>query len=63
MEAVDTDGIEGLGLVPYAVKFAELEQLANLNPTYKIFPEVTKADGIEGVGRKTDASGSDEEFL
>jgi len=56
-EAVNTDGIEGLGLVPYAVKFAELEQLANLKSTHKVLPEVTNADGIE-VSRETDANGS-----
>ena len=61
-EAVKTDGIEGLGLVPYAVKFAELEQLANLKSTQKVLPEVTNADGIEGMSYKINASGSDDEM-
>jgi len=61
-EAVNTDGIEGLGLVPYAVKFAELEQLANLKSTLKVLPEVTTADGIE-VSRETDAMGSSHEKI
>lgn len=61
-EAVNTDGIEGLGLVPYAVKFAELEQLANLNPTEKVLPEVTNADGIE-ASRETDTEGSYDEKI
>jgi len=61
-EAVKTDGIEGLGLVPYAVKFAELEQLANLKSTLKVLPEVTTADGIE-VSRETDAMGSSHEKI
>lgn len=61
-EAVKTDGIEGLGLVPYAVKFAELEQLANLKSTFKVLPEVTTADGIEAK-QATDATGSDDERI
>ncbi len=47
-EAVTTDGIEGLGLIPYAVKFAALEQFANLNLPQKALPEVATADGIDG---------------
>ena len=61
-EAVKTDGIEGLGLVPYTVKFAELEQLANPKSTHKVLPEVTNADGIE-VSRETDAIGSSHEKI
>lgn len=42
--------IEVLGLVPSDVTFTALEQFANLNPTHKILPEVTRADGIEALG-------------
>ncbi len=65
-EAVTTDGIEGLGLVPYAVTFAALEQFANLNSPHKVLPEVTTADGIDGIGRQieaTEAGGSDDEII
>jgi hypothetical protein len=57
-EAVTTDGIEGLGLVPYAVTFAALEHLANPNPTLKVLPKVATADGVDGIDRKTGANGS-----
>jgi hypothetical protein len=59
-EAIPANGIEGLGLVPYSLKLRELNQLNNLNPSVKALPKTAMAaDGIEGVGGKTDASGSE----
>jgi hypothetical protein len=59
-EAIPADRIEGLGLVPYSLKLKELNQLNNLNPSVEALPKAAMAaDGIEGVGGKTDASGSE----
>ena len=48
--ALPVDGIEGLGLVPYSVKFTELNKLGNLNPTTNALPKVAKTDGTEVRG-------------
>ncbi|HUX98751.1 MAG TPA: hypothetical protein VMV49_04300, partial [Candidatus Deferrimicrobium sp.] len=62
-EAIAADGIEGLGLVPYSVTFAELKHLANLKSPQKYSRKLSPADGIAGICRETEASGSDENFL
>jgi len=48
-KAISADGIEGLGLVPYSVKFAELNNLTNLKSTVK-HSRKRSADGIEVLG-------------
>ncbi|HUX98377.1 MAG TPA: transposase [Candidatus Deferrimicrobium sp.] len=62
-EAIAADGIEGLGLVPYSVTFAELKHLANLKTTQKHSRKLRGADGIEGVSRQIEANGSDENYI
>ena len=49
-EAIAADGIEGLGLIPYSVTFAELEQLANLKSPQDACPKAHIADGLEASG-------------
>jgi len=48
-KAIAADGIGGLGLVPYSVKFAELNNLTNLKSTAK-HSRKQNADGIEVSG-------------
>lgn len=48
-KAIMADGIEGLGLVPYSVSFAELKQLADLKSTHTQSRK-RNADGIEVSG-------------
>ena len=57
-EAITADGIEGLGLVPYSVKFSELKQLANLKSTSK-HSRKQRADGIGSRVGATRAGGSE----
>ncbi len=57
-EAVTADGIEGLGLVPIAVKFCQTDQdftglkhlAMNLNSSVHTFPKAVPADGSEATG-------------
>ena len=49
-KAISADEIEGLGLVPYSVSFAELEHLANLKSAQKVILKASEADGIEVRG-------------
>lgn len=49
-KAIQADRIEGLGLIPYSVKFAELKQLANLKSPHK-HSRKQNADGIQVLGR------------
>ena len=49
-KAISADGIEGLGLVPYSVSFAELERLVNQKSAQDVIPKASKVDGIEAAG-------------
>ncbi len=50
-KAISADVIEGLELVPYSVKFSELNKLTNLKSTYKQSRKPS-ADGIRGRGSR-----------
>lgn len=53
-EAIMADGIEGLGLVPYSLKFRELNQLDNLNISAEALSKTEKVDEMsQGVVRFT----------
>ena len=51
-ETIAADGIGGLKLVPYSVKFSELNKLTNLNCVNK-HSRKQKADGIRGCGSRS----------
>jgi hypothetical protein len=63
-EALVADGIEGLGLVPVAVRFSKkmqdftgLKQLAaNLNSSTDTLPKASSADGNEAPGQRQGGS-------